>query len=124
MIVDPTSIVSQIIPGRSLAGERTNTVREVCGNLTLRRYFRGETNGIPQNEIMLTAIGSSRPTLEPVFASSMSRTGTFTDWWEYQPIPGFTGSYIVSAAAADCPSGYNGVFVLYVTPVDWTNLPK
>lgn len=126
MSVDPTSIVSQIMPDGRWRIERTNTVREVCGSLTLRRFFRGSGGGSVMGTIAdleMPAVASSRTSLNPVFASTMGRAGTFTDWWEYVPAPGFKGSYIVTAAAAYCPSGYNGVFTLYVVPVDWTGLP-
>jgi hypothetical protein len=119
MWVDSTSIVSQIMPSGRWRIARTNTVREVCKSVTVRRFFRGEIDGNPVADMSFPAVASSRPTLDPVFASSMIRIGTFTDWWEYQPVAGFTGSYIVTAAAADCQSGYNGVFTLYVVPVDW-----
>jgi hypothetical protein len=122
MWVDASTIVSQIMPSGRWRVERDNTVREVCRSVTIRRFFRGDLAGEPAADISMPAATSSRPTLEPVFASSMSRIGTFHNWWEYEPVPGFKGSYIVTAAAADCDSGYNGVFTLYVVPVDWTGI--
>lgn len=132
MVVDPDSIRQEIMPDGRWRLTRTNTVREVCESLTIRRFFRGTINkaagsdplGLTVADREIPAVASSRPTLEPVFASSMLKVGTFQDWWEYEVIPGFEGSYIVTAAPSRCESGYNSVFTLYIVPVDWRVAPQ
>jgi hypothetical protein len=97
---------------------RTSVIREQCGSLVARRFFRGEINGIPVPDIAVEAIASSRPhAMGAVTATAGRAAGEYTEWWDYKLPPGFAGSYIVSVAAADCPSGYNGVFTLFVAPV-------
>lgn len=122
VVVAPGSIGAEAMPNGSMRFSRTVTVREICASVTVRRFFRGSIDGTPVADTSYRALASSRTSLDPIFAGTMTRVGTFTDWWEYAPIPGFKGSFIVTAAVADCPSGYNGVFTLYVIPVDWTGV--
>jgi hypothetical protein len=124
MHVDPKSIVSQIRPDDLWQAGRTNVIREQCGSITFRRFFRGAVNGRPIDDFMLPASDSSRPDmLAPIVPGGSRPPGTYDDWWAYRPMPGFVGSYIVTVAASDCErSGYNGVFTLYVIPVDWSAL--
>lgn len=132
MYVDPDSIRQEIMRDGRWRLTRTNLVREVCDSLTIRRFFRGTINkassqdplGLTVADREIPAVASSRPTLAPVFASSMQKVGTFQDWWEYEVIPGFEGSYIVTAAPSKCASGFNSVFTLYVVPVDWRSVAE
>jgi hypothetical protein len=122
MHVDPTSIISQTMPDGRWRVQRVNTIREQCGSITFRRFFRGEVNGHAVDDRMLPAMASSRSeALAPIVPGGTRPPGVYEDWWEYRPVPGFVGSYIVTVAAADCArSGYNGIFTLYVVPIDWS----
>lgn len=98
--------------------ERTIEIRETCGSVVYRRAFRGQIDGISVPDLLGPAVSSNLPAaLDAVLPSRQRPPGTYRDWWTYRIPPGFVGSYIVSVAAADCPSGYNGVFTLYVVPV-------
>lgn len=98
--------------------ERTIEIREQCASVVYRRVFRGQINGMAVPDLLAPAVASNLPAaLDAVLSSRGRPPGEYRDWWTYRIPPGFVGSYIVSVAAADCPSGYNGVFTLYVVPV-------
>lgn len=126
LTVPSTSIVSEVMSNGRWRITRTVVMREICESLTISRRFTGELGGKSKVDLRVSAVASSRTSLEPVFVPKMSRVAgePYEDWLEYEIIPGFKGSYIVTVAASECPSGYNGVFTLYVAPVDWTGYVK
>jgi hypothetical protein len=99
---------------------REVTIRERCGTVVWRRWFRSE--GSPDRQI--DAVASSTASLSAVSVGGRGEPGTYEDWWEYRPIPGLKGARIVTGTFADCPSGFSGVIDLYVTPFDWTDIRR
>ncbi len=97
---------------------REITIREKCGIVVWRRWFRI----VGREDVEMAALSSSTGSLSAVAVGGRSEPGTYEDWWEYRPIPGAKGVRIVTATVAQCPSGYEGVVDVYVTPFDWSGI--
>lgn len=123
--VEPDTLKTSITEDGLWQVERKLTTIRYCNSITVARSFRGTIRGKPVADFKLQAARSSLPgTNEPLLTGPGRPPGTSRDWWAYRPVPGFKGSYIVSAALSECDGGFNGVMTMYVLPVDWTFLDR
>jgi hypothetical protein len=98
--------------------ERELTISERCSTVVWRRWFRAEGS----DDVEMPAVASSTDSLSPIALGGRRDVGTYADWWDYAPVPGLKGVRITTVTFAQCPSGYEGVLSLYVTPFDWTGV--
>ena len=110
----------RMMPNGHWRMERELTIRERCGMVVWRRWFRANN----AEDIEIPAAASSTGSLSPISMGGRTEPGTYTDWWEYVPIPGIKGLRLTTVAFAQCPSGFEGIVDLYVTPFDWTGVSR
>jgi hypothetical protein len=115
----PVSIVGEgrgeIMPSGRWRVTRTIARTRICGSEVWNRTFR-TTDGDRRFRAVASSSGTA---LDPTTAGTAGQIGTYEAWWEYEVVPGLSGSYIVTLSAGWCPNGYSDVEAVYVVPFDW-----